>query len=383
MAWRVRIQEPDLAAREEDLAPDGPTVVGRAPDPSERGLPVRDLYASKRHAVLRPHDDLVDVSDLGSSNGVHLNGFRIGTNVAARPGDVVRVGRTTLCLTWLPPAAPEAASGLSLPAGLASRFVPLARLTQHATGTVLKAQRADGSACVALKLVRAEGSSAGQHLARELRILRRLDHPNVVRLLEGGETDGHAWLATEWIEGRTLTEHVRQVGPMAEGEVVTLGGQLSGALGAAHRLGVIHRDVKPDNVMLDGRKPWPCAVLVDFGLAAPLSASTASRLTTTGAVKGTPLYMAPEQLRDSKHAGPAADQFGLAATLYFALTRAWHVKETGRGVWMDLLESVPVPLADRRRDLSPALVRALDRALLAQPERRHPSVEALQRALTG
>lgn len=379
VTWRLSITEPGAVTRSEPLAEGAPTVVGRSPGAQEPGLVLADPFASKRHATLRPVGEAVEVLDLGSSNGVLLNGHRIQASALARVGDVVQVGRTRLLLERDGPRSPglEAA----LPAALADRYVVEQALSENETASVYRVTEGPRGRRLALKVVRSADATAATHLQREIRLLRRLAHPHLVAIVDGGEVDGCVWLATDWVVGGSLEERVRTAGPLSEAEARAVADQLLDALGIAHALGVVHRDLKPANVFVDSARAWPFVVLGDFGLAAPASTDTPSRLTTTGSMKGTPRYMAPEQLRDAKRAGPAADQFGLAATLYHALTGAWHLTESGRGAWLDLLDSKVVPLRERRDDLSAGFSSWLERALAREVSARYPSVAAMRRAL--
>ncbi len=380
MGWRLTITEPGAGPRQEPLEEGVARVLGRAPGADEPGLVLADPYASKRHASLKPVGEAVEVLDLGSSNGVLLNGHRLESRALARAGDQLQVGRTRLVLEREAPApqGPDA----RLPAALAARFRVEEALSENETATVFRVRDGEQGPRLALKLVRS-ADAAASHLQREIRLLRRLSHPHLVSIVEGGEADGCVWLATSWVEGGSLEERVRGTGVLSEAEGRVVADQLLDALGSAHALGVVHRDVKPANVLLDAARPWPYAVLGDFGLAAPASVETPSRLTTTGSMKGTPRYMAPEQLRDAKRAGPAADQFGLAATLYHAVTGAWHLVETGRGVWLDLIEGRVVPPRQRRPDLSEGFSRWLERALSREPSARYPSVAGMRKALAA
>jgi hypothetical protein len=147
---------------------------------------------------------------------------------------------------------------------------------------------------------------------REARLAARLDHPNVVRIFDVAEDEGRPWIVMEVLTGRSLAEEIKASGPLPPQRAAAVGLAVLDALEAAHRLGVMHRDVKPGNVQLceDGR-----VVLTDFGIAS--SASDMS-LTKTGEVVGSPAYMSPERAR-GESLGPHSDLFSLGATLYHAV----------------------------------------------------------------
>jgi len=147
---------------------------------------------------------------------------------------------------------------------------------------------------------------------REARSAARLSHPAVVRMYDVVEEDGHPCLVMERLGGRTLAEAVRENGAMSVAAVAGIGLQILGGLEAAHAQGVVHRDVKPSNVVLEDNNR---AVLTDFGIAVSAGDST---LTTTGLLVGSPAFMAPERARESRP-GPPSDLWSLGATLYTAV----------------------------------------------------------------
>ncbi|WP_344172098.1 serine/threonine-protein kinase [Pilimelia columellifera] len=147
---------------------------------------------------------------------------------------------------------------------------------------------------------------------REARAIARFNHPNVVRIFDILRTDGDPWIVMEHVASRSLQEVIAQDGPMSTDQAAEIGAGMLAALRAAHRAGVVHRDVKPGNVLLghDGR-----VVLTDFGLATVPGDPVVTR---TGLVLGSPAYIAPERAHDGT-AGPAADLWSLGATLYAAV----------------------------------------------------------------
>jgi Protein kinase domain len=157
----------------------------------------------------------------------------------------------------------------------------------------------------------AERHSAQARVTREARAAARLNHPGVVTLYDVVTHQGGVFIVMELVEAPTLADLVRVEGPLPPERVAEIGSQLASALEAAHRSGIVHRDVKPDNVLV----PQAGAKLADFGVA---SLAGDPRLTTTGVVIGSPAYMAPEQAQ-GEPIGPPADFWALGATLYFAV----------------------------------------------------------------
>src|SRR5687768_9077076 len=198
------------------------------------------------------------------------------------------------------------------------RYERVARLGRGGMGVVDLARRPDGSE-VALKRLTLQGSTediarARQRIEREAEVLTRLDHPNIVELLEVVEDGEEVTLVMAYLTGGTLADRVGRHGPAPADEVERLADALGGALAEAHRAGVVHRDIKPGNVLFDAAG---VAHLADFGVAS--SRDDTVGLTAVGTVVGTPGFMAPEQAR-GEEAGQAADVFALGATLLFAVT---------------------------------------------------------------
>ncbi len=183
------------------------------------------------------------------------------------------------------------------------------RCRHDATGRIL-----------AIKVMAADLVSDPTHrkrFERECRTAVRLRHPNIVEGVDFGVERGVPYLVMEYVEGENLADLVRRHGPLPERHVIRLGGQIGAALDAAHRRRLIHRDVKPENVMVDGAGQ---AKLADLGLIKCLRAG--GGLTLPGTSIGTVAYMAPEQFGDASEVDARSDVFGLASTLYFALTGA-------------------------------------------------------------
>ncbi|MCW8139077.1 MAG: serine/threonine protein kinase, partial [Planctomycetota bacterium] len=250
------------------------------------------------------------------------------------------------------------------------------QLGRGGMGTVFRAVHATTRQEVALKVLARSDERTRRRLVLEARALARLRHRSVVALLDAGEDQGRPWLAMDLVRGRSLADRLGREGPLAPREAARLVQAVAVALAHAHRLGVLHRDVKPENVLLpaDGGPPR----LADFGLAGFTADLSQSRLTQTGTFLGTPGYWAPEQAMGQVHAvGPAADVYGLGGLLHAALT----TRPPFEG------ESLAdVLIATERRPAAPTGVdRALDAVLLRclekRPEDRHPSADALARDL--
>jgi serine/threonine protein kinase len=200
---------------------------------------------------------------------------------------------------------------------------------------------------VAVKTLRvhAEGAGARERFVGEARTLARLSHPGLVTVLDAGIDGERPYLVMELVDGPTLSRRIGDIGPFEELEVRALGRQLAGALAHAHAHGVIHRDVKPSNILIhpDGR-----VVLTDFGIAQLLTDS--ARHTSTGEVIGSPAYLAPEQV-NGETATPAVDIYALGLVLLEATT--------GRRVY----EGPPIEAAIARLTNPPAIPVSVGRDL--------------------
>jgi serine/threonine-protein kinase len=201
-----------------------------------------------------------------------------------------------------------------------------------------------------------------ERFRREARAIAALTHPSVVRIYDQGIEGDLPYVVMELVRGPTLAELIRR-GPLPLGELRTLGIQVASALGAAHDAGIIHRDVKPSNILQAGPSSWK---LADFGIAQVADSS----LTLTGQFLGTPAFAAPEALEGSA-VGPAADVYSLAATLYAALAgEPPHGNVHLAQALVAISRGRPAPLAARRPDLPPHIALAIDRALSHAPSER-------------
>jgi serine/threonine protein kinase len=200
---------------------------------------------------------------------------------------------------------------------------------------------------------------------REARLAAKLAHPNVVRVYDVGvDDDGRPFIAMEYVAGETLAELVARRGPLPPQEVAELGVQACRALAAAHEAGLVHRDVKPQNLLLrnDG-----VLKLGDFGVAVGLEGT---RLTMAGTVLGTAAYLAPEQAR-GEEVTAAADVYGLGAVLYELLTGR---PPRNPSTLAELNDTTAIPAP---RDAPPDLARIVMRCLAAKPEDRPASAAEL------
>jgi hypothetical protein len=233
---------------------------------------------------------------------------------------------------------------------------------------------------VAVKILRRELAAEPDIRRRfeaEARNAARLTHPNVVTVFDTGEDDGLPFLVMERLPGETLAD--RMVGgDLDTAWILRVAGDVLLALGAAHDAGIVHRDVKPGNILLasDG-----CAKVADFGIAKSAEVSSAADLTRTNQMLGTPAYVAPERVV-GEPATPMTDLYALGVVLYEAFTGTKpFTGNTPVAVAYAIRHTDPTPLGERRPDLDPAVAAAVDRAMAKAPADRFPTAAAMAAAL--
>src|SRR4029450_1822568 len=202
---------------------------------------------------------------------------------------------------------------------VADRYALIAPLGRGGMGVVWRAQDAVLGREVAVKevvfpptMAEEERRPAQARVMREARAAARLNHPSAVTLYDVVQDRGSTFIVMELVDAPTLADLVRADGPLPVERVAEIGAQIAGALEAAHQAGIVHRDVKPGNVMVGERG---MAKLADFGIA---SLQGDPQLTSTGLVIGSPAYMAPEQAK-GEASGPPADFWALGATMFYAV----------------------------------------------------------------
>jgi len=249
----------------------------------------------------------------------------------------------------------------------------LGEIARGGMGVVYRGQDPSGRA-VALKVLLDQNPEGIERFKREAELAHGLSHPHVVPVYDYGVFQGRPFMVMGYVEGEDLMARLKRDGPLPELEARRLFGCLAEGLQAAHTRGIVHRDVKPQNVLLAGAEVY----LGDFGLAR----SGPSALTATGELLGTPSFMAPEQARgEGRRVGPAADVYGFGATLYTALCgEPPFGGATLYAVLDQVLRAEPAPLrAQRRDDLSPDLEALVQDCLRKDPSERPPIGEVLER----
>lgn len=243
------------------------------------------------------------------------------------------------------------------------------KLGRGSMGTVYKAEHLRLRRPVAIKILRrdlARDTTQVERLKEEAKLLASLDHPNIVRALDAGESRGFPFVVMEYAEGETLKERITSQGPLHEIDALRIARGLADALERARRMGIVHRDVKPGNIILT-RKDEP--KLMDLGLAkGPVDLG----LTQHGATVGTPQFISPEQAQDPRRADTRSDIYSLGATLYAAVTgRPPFQGTTLAEVLTKVLYEAPLPPRVVNKKVSPEVGYLIERMMLKDPALRY------------
>jgi serine/threonine protein kinase len=255
-----------------------------------------------------------------------------------------------------------------------NRFLIERRIGSGGFGTVYEAWDGRLERPVAVKAIESAGTQDSDRVLREAQAAARLNHPGIVTLYEMGEEDGNALLVTELVDGTTLARLNRD-GTLSDREIGEIGADLCEALDHAHERAVVHRDIKPQNVLVT-EEGEPSAKLMDFGVA---RLTDAAALTAPGDVVGTLAYMAPEQA-EGRAVGPAADVYALALMLYESWSGEHPTRRPTPAATARAIGARMRPLRRLRPDLPCELCDTVDACLQSRPDRR-PSLEEVGGAI--
>ncbi len=261
---------------------------------------------------------------------------------------------------------------------LAGRYRIIALLGKGGMGEVYRADDLTLGQPVALKFLPEEASRDEGLLERfrnEVRIARRVSHPNVCRVYDVGEVDGNTFFTMEYVDGEDLASLLRRIGRLPQDKAVDIARQLCAGLAAAHAKGVLHRDLKPANIMLDGRGQ---VVMTDFGLAGLSDEIRGAEIRS-----GTPAYMAPEQL-SGKEVTAQSDIYSLGLVLYEVFTgKRAFTAEALTALVRGGEATTPSRPSSVVKDLDPAIERVILRCLEPEPRMRPKSALSVAGALPG
>jgi serine/threonine-protein kinase len=400
-------------------------LIGRSED-SHFCLP-HDRFFSRHHCILEIAPPQAFLRDLGSTNGTFVNGIRVET-AHLKHGDRIQGGETVLevevsgdpdsqglvmktepslitvsCLNCGLPAKAEA----SRPDAKLSYVCEDCReklrnnpqpipgyqmirvLGQGGMGSVMLARSVNDGRAVAIKTLLPEVAVSDQSLKRflrEIEVAASLQHPNVVSYIEHGTHNGIAYLVSEYVSGMDAARLAKtRGGKLNYKEVIKIIEQTLLALDFAHAKGFVHRDIKEQNILVEGNFPSYRAKLTDFGLSKSYKQTGMSGVTMVGDVAGTIAYMPPEQVRDFKEVQPPSDIYAAGMTAYSLLTGALAldigpkagIAETVKAIF----EKPIIPISQRVRDVPLKVSAVIETALAKQTELRWRTAGEMREAL--
>jgi serine/threonine-protein kinase len=242
--------------------------------------------------------------------------------------------------------------------------------------------REPGGRPVALKILHPEllVSVAADRFLREIKLAKQLDHPHIAHLLDSGERDWLVYYVMTYVEGATLREYMERCSRLPIAETLRLADNLLDALEHAHANGIIHRDVKPENVVMSPQG----AVLLDFGIARAVWASGSDRLTRSGIAVGTSTYMSPEQITALQEIDLRSDLYSLACVLFECLAGQPPFMHRNEAVVLQMHLTQPAPdLRTLRPEIPAELASGIARALAKAPADRWQTAGAMRDALAA
>ena len=267
-----------------------------------------------------------------------------------------------------------------LQASLVERYAIEGELGRGGMATVYLARDVRHNRQVALKVLRPELTAllGRERFLNEIRLTAQLDHPNILTLIDSGEANGLLYYVLPFVRGESLRDRLDREGQLGLDDAVRIGTQIASALEYAHQHGIIHRDIKPGNILLHEG----VAMVADFGIALALWESGGERLTETGLSLGTPQYMSPEQASGGRQLDARSDIYSLAAVVYEMLTGEPPFSgPSGQAVIAKLISQRPVSIRALRDSVSAPLEAAVLKALSRTPADRFPTASAFATAL--
>jgi Serine/threonine protein kinase len=390
-----------------------------------------DRYFSRHHCILEIAPPQVFLRDLGSTNGTFVNGMRVET-AHLKSGDRIQGGETTIevevttdapVFTSNHPASisvvPSVVTVSCLNCGViaqAEASRPDAKLSyvcedcriklknnpqpipgyqmirvlgQGGMGSVMLARSVKDGRAVAIKTLLPEVAVSEQSLkrfTREIEVAASLKHPHIVSYIEHGTHNGIVYLVSEYVGGMDASKLAKQRGGRLDyREVLVIIEQTLSALDFAHKLGFIHRDIKEQNILVDGSYPKYVSKLTDFGLAKSFKQTGMSGVTMVGDVAGTIAYMPPEQIRDFKDVQPPADIYAVGMTAYTLMTGSHALDLSPRAGIAETVKAIfekpIVPLVIRNSQIPTPIADIIERAIAKEPHQRWRSAGEMREAL--
>lgn len=404
-------------------------MIGRSED-SQFCLP-HDRFFSRHHCLIEIAPPQAFLRDLGSTNGTFVNGLRVDT-AHLKSGDRIQGGETVLevevmadlgatpsngnasvhmqpslvsvsCLNCNVPASVEASDPATRMTYVCDacrdrlrknpqpipNYQMIRVIGQGGMGSVMLARSEKDGRAVAIKTLLPEVAVSEQSLKRflrEIEVASSLRHPHIVKFIDHGTHNGIVYLVTEFISGMDASKLAKhRGGKMDYREVVSIIEQTLAALDFAHSLGFVHRDIKEQNILIEGEYPQSNAKLTDFGLSKSYKQTGMSGVTMVGDVAGTIAYMPPEQVRDFKEVRPPSDLYAVGMTAYSLITGA-HALDIGPKAGISetvkaIFEKPIIPIAQRISGVPIKVAAVIETALAKQTELRWANAGAMREAL--
>lgn len=404
-------------------------MIGRSED-AQFCLP-HDRFFSRHHCLIEIAPPQAFLRDLGSTNGTFVNGLRVDSTYL-KPGDRIQGGETVLEVSVSADVAEPSVSKpfaektepsiITVPClncGIPSKaessrpdaklsyvcedcreklkknpqpipgFEMMRILGQGGMGSVMLARSVKDGRAVAIKTLLPEVAVSDQSLKRfmrEIEVAATLQHKNIVSYIEHGTHNGIVYLVTEYVQGMDASRLAKaRGGKLNFQEVVKIIEQTLAALDFAHGLGFVHRDIKEQNILVDGNFPNYIAKLTDFGLSKSYKQTGMSGVTMVGDVAGTIAYMPPEQVRDFKEVRPPSDIYACGMTAYSLLTGAHAldispkagISETVKAIF----EKPIIPISSRVPDVPLKVSAVIETALAKQVDLRWRTAGEMREAL--
>ena len=350
----------------------------------EATIRIDDERISRRHVAIALTPQGLEVTELGSRNGTRLNGRNMARNERVNAGaraflelgearvhvQVELAGQESPITKRLAAALPD----------LAEDFEVLGEIGQGASGKVYVAQQRRLGRTVAIKSLKTEyapGTAARERFLREGRLAARIHSPFVVEVYDVRVHEDRAYIVMELVQGPTAKDRLA-AGPLSLAEALSISDDIAMALAAATEARVVHRDVKPGNILLDADG---AAKLADFGIAKDLNGSRIETLTAKGDGLGTLAYVSPEQAQDAKTVDYRTDIYGLGATMFHLIAARPPFIPSSARVLVDILESKPPRLISLRPEVPPALDDLVASMLEKAPDLRPQTAHEVARRI--
>ncbi len=269
---------------------------------------------------------------------------------------------------------------IRLNVALEGRYRIERELGEGGMATVYLAEDIKHNRKVALKVLKPELAAVvgAERFLAEIQVTANLQHPHILPLHDSGEADGFLFYVMPFVEGETLRVRIDREKQLPVEEAVALASKVAGALHHAHEHGVIHRDIKPGNILLQDGEP----VVADFGIALAVGAAGSSRLTETGLSLGSPYYMSPEQATGDQAVGASTDTYALGSVLYEMLTGdPPYMGSTAQAVLGQIISAKPISPTEQRPSIPANVDAALRKALEKLPADRFTAAQEFVRAL--